>query len=174
GTLEDATGMDTDLPIRIRQAGSVAHQAADFGIFTRAIGGRDRMARRQEDQLNTSADKKGAAADENRVGSLTRKRREGRIDVPAGTNVENLDLQSHGTRSRFHVSQQGLGVCIGRIDEHGDVTGCGYQLAQKFHPFCYQLITKKIDARRVASGPAEVSDKTQPDRIFWDGKDDGD
>src|SRR5262249_54210174 len=131
-------------------------------------------ARRQEDQLNTSADKKGAAADENRVGSLTRKRREGRIDVPAGTNVENLDLQSHGTRSRFHVSQQGLGVCIGRIDENGRVTGCGYQLEQKFHPFCYQLITKKIDARRVASGAAEVSDKTQPDRIFWDGKDDRD
>ena len=88
-TLEDATGIDTDLTIRIRQAGSVAHQAADFGIFTRPIGGRDCMARRQEDQLNTSADKKGAAADENRVGSLTHKCREGRIEVPAGTDVEN-------------------------------------------------------------------------------------
>src|SRR4051794_39211427 len=85
-TLEDATGIDTDLTIHIRQAGSVAHQAADFGIFTRPIGGRDRMARRQEDQLNTSADKKGAAAHENRVGSLTRKCREGRIEVPAGTD----------------------------------------------------------------------------------------
>jgi len=57
-TLEDATGIDTDLTIRIRQAGSVAHQAADFGIFTRPIGGRERVARRQEDQLDTSADKR--------------------------------------------------------------------------------------------------------------------
>src|SRR5215510_10540888 len=55
-TLEDATSIDTDLTIRIRQAGSVAHQSADFGIFTRPIRGRDRMARRQKDQLDTSAD----------------------------------------------------------------------------------------------------------------------
>src|SRR5262249_42058151 len=49
-TLEDATRIDTDLTIRIRQAGSVAHQAADFGIFTRPIGGRERVARRQEEK----------------------------------------------------------------------------------------------------------------------------
>src|SRR5262249_14346416 len=147
-TLEDATGIDTDLTIRIRQAGSVAHQAADFGIFTRPIGGRQRVARRQEDQLDTSADKKRATADENRVGSIARKCCEGRIDSPAGTGMKGLDLQTHGARSRVHVSQYGLGVCVRRIDEHGDVTSCGYELAQEFQPFCYQLITEKIDAGR--------------------------
>src|SRR5215468_8775855 len=173
-TLEDATSIDTDLTIRIRQAGSVAHQPADFDIFTRPIRGRDRIARRQEDQLDTSADKKGAAADENRVGSLTRKCCEGRIDVLAGADVENLDLQSHGARSRVHVSQYRLGVCVCRIDEHGNATSCGYELAQEFQPFCYQLITEKIDARRVAARSSEAGDKTQPDRVFRDGKDDRD
>src|SRR5262249_7227547 len=173
-TLEDATRIDTDLTIRIRQAGSVAHQAADFGIFTRPIGGRERVARSQEDQLDTSADKKGATADEKRIGSIARKCCEGRIDVLAGAGIKGLDLQTHGARSRVHVSQYGLGVCVRRIDEHGDVTSCGYELAQQFQPFCYQLVTEKIDARRVAVGPGEAGDEAQPDRVFRDGKDDRD
>src|SRR5262249_62197703 len=44
----------------------------------------------------------------------------------------------------------------------------------EFQPFCYQLITEKIDARRVAARPSEAGDKTQPDRVFRDGKDDRD
>src|SRR5262245_19126854 len=173
-TLEDATRIDTDLTIRIRQAGSVAHQPADFGVFTRPIGGRERVARSQEDQLDTSADKKGATADEKCVGSIARKCCEGRIDVPAGADIKGLDLQSNGARSRVHVSQYGLGVRVRRIDEHGDVTSCGYELAQEFQPFCYQLIAEKIDARRVAAGTGEASDKTEPDRVFRNGKDDRD
>src|SRR5262245_2518471 len=173
-TLEDTTSIDTGLTIRIRHAGSVAHQAADFGIFARPIGGRERVTRRQEDQLDTSADKKETTADENRVGSIARKCCEGRIDVPAGADIKGLDLQSHGARSRVHVSQYGLGVCVRRIDEHGDATSCGYELAQEFHPFGYQLVAEKIDARRVAAGPGEAGDKAQPDRVFRDGKDDRD
>src|SRR5215475_9281619 len=173
-TLEDTTGIDTDLTIRIRQAGSVAYQAADFGIFTRPIRGRERVARSQEDQLDTSADKKGATADENRVGSVVRKCCEGCIDVRAGADIKGLDLQSHGARSRVHISQYGLGVGVRRMDEHGDATSCGYELAQELQPFCYQLITEKIDARRVAARPGEAGDKAQPDRVFRDGKDDRD
>src|SRR5262249_46188716 len=173
-TLEDATRIDTDLTIRIRQAGSVAHQAADFGIFTRPIGGRERVARSQEDQLDTSADKKGATADENRVCSIARNCCEGRFDVPAGADIKGLDLQSNGARSRVHVSQYGLGVCVRRIDEHGDVTSCGYELAQEFQPFCYQLITEKVDARRVAAGTGEAGDKGGAGGVFGNGKDDRD
>ena len=35
--LEDTAGIDADLTIRVRNAGSVAHQPAGFGIFTRRI-----------------------------------------------------------------------------------------------------------------------------------------
>ena len=44
-TLEDATGIDADLTPRFRNVGSVAHQAAGFGIVTPRICGGDRMAR---------------------------------------------------------------------------------------------------------------------------------
>ena len=82
--LEDAAGIDADLTIRIRNAGSVAHQPADFGISRDRISRRDRVARRQVDQLDTPAGEEGVGADEERVGPLARKRCEGRIDLAAG------------------------------------------------------------------------------------------
>ena len=149
GALEDATGIDADLTIGIRKAGAVAHQPAGFGIFTRRICRGDRMARRQVGQLDTPAGEKGVAADEEGVGPLARKRCEGRIDLAAGAGVEDLDLQPHGARSRFHVSQRGLGSrSIGRIDEHGHTSGSGHQLAQQFQPLCRQLSIEKIDTRQ--------------------------
>ena len=98
------------------------------------------MARRQVDQLDAPAVEQGTGADEKRVGSLAHKRCEGRVDLAAGAGVEDLDLQPHGARSRLHVSQCGLGSrSIGRIDEHGNASGRGHQLAQEFHPLCRQL-----------------------------------
>ena len=40
-TLEDTAGIDADLPMRICQARSVAHQPAGFDAFTRRIYRRD-------------------------------------------------------------------------------------------------------------------------------------
>ena len=133
------------------------------------------MARRQVDQLDTPAGEKGVAADEEGVGPLAHKSCEGRIDLAAGAGVEDLDLQPHGASSRFHVSQRGLGSrSIGRIDEHGNTSGCGHQLAQEFQPLCRQLSIEKIDPCQVAARPGEAGDKTKPDRVFGDDEDDGD
>ena len=102
------------------------------------------MAHRQKRQLETPAVEEGVGADEKGVGPLAHKSREGRIDLAAGAGVEDLDLQSHGAGSRFHVSQRDLGIPgIGRIDEHGHTSGCGHQLTQEFQPLCRQLLRSK-------------------------------
>src|SRR5262245_18814608 len=90
--LEDAAGVDTHLTVRIRQAGSVTHQPADFGILTSRIYRGNRVARRQLGQLDTSADQKGTGADEEDVGPLAHKVSEGRVDLAAGAHAEDLDL----------------------------------------------------------------------------------
>src|SRR5215510_2929015 len=72
GALEDATRIDAHLTPRIWKAGSVAHQAAGFGIFTRCIYRGDRVARRQVGQLDTPAGEKGVAGDEKPGFSRTR------------------------------------------------------------------------------------------------------
>jgi hypothetical protein len=75
--------------------------------------------------LNASADEKGTRADKKRIRTLAHNRCEGRIDLPAGAGVENLDLQPHGVSSLFHVPQRGLCIRnIGRIDEYGYMSDC--------------------------------------------------
>src|SRR5215831_1652353 len=54
--LENAAGIDAHLTICIRKAGSVTHQPASFRILTPRIYRRNRVARRQVGQLDTSAD----------------------------------------------------------------------------------------------------------------------
>jgi hypothetical protein len=109
-----------------------------------------------------------------RVGPPAHKSCEGRIDLAAGAGVKDLDLQPHGAGSRFHVSQRDLVTGTGRIDQHGNTSGSGYQLTQEFQPLCHQLSTEKIDSCQVAAWPGEASDKARPDRVFGDDEDDGD
>src|SRR4051812_14430794 len=67
GAPENATDIDTNLAIGIWKTGSVAYQAAGFGIFTRRIRRGQRVARRQESQLHSPTVEEGVAADEKRV-----------------------------------------------------------------------------------------------------------
>src|SRR5258706_1748530 len=115
------------------------------------------MARRQVDQLDTPAIEEAVAADENCVGPLAYKRCEGHIDLATGAGVEDLDLQSHGASSYFHISHRGVGSrSIGWIDEYRNSGGCGYQFSQDFQPSCSQLGIEKIDTRQVAARPGEA------------------
>jgi hypothetical protein len=88
---------------------SVAHQPTDFGKVTLVIYRGNSMARREVNQLDTPAGEKGVIANEQGVRSLAHKSCEGCIDLAAGACIEELDLQTDGASSRFHVSLVGLG-----------------------------------------------------------------
>src|SRR5262249_16724722 len=49
-----------------------------------------------------------------------------------------------------------------------------YQFVQKLQALCSHLSSEKINARRIAAWPGKAGDKSKPDRIFVDAKDDGD
>src|SRR5262249_34216974 len=123
----------------------------------------------------TPTDEEDVGTDEKRIGPLAHKSCEGRIDLAAGAGFENLNLQPHGAGSRLHVSQRGFGIdSICRIDEHGNASGCGHQLAQQLQPLCGQLGTENIDTCDVAARPREAGNKTKLDRVVADEEDDGD
>src|SRR5262249_17243844 len=89
------------------------------------------MVRRLMNELHASAVEKTIAADEQRVGPLTHKGGEGCIDLAAGAGFDDLDLQPHSASSRLHVSQSGFGIdSICRMDEHGNGSSCGNEIAQ--------------------------------------------
>src|SRR5260370_782972 len=149
------------------------NQSTGSANWTSRFVGGDCRAGRQFDYWGRPGRKKGVAADEQRIEPVADKSYEGRIDLAAGTRVEDLDFQPKGARRRFHISQRGLGInSKGRIDERRYASGCGHQLVQEFQPLCRQLIIEKVDARRVATWPGEAGNKAEPDRVFADIKDD--
>jgi hypothetical protein len=60
------------------------------------------------------------------------------------------------------------------VDEHGEASGCGDKFTQKAQPLCRHLVNKKIRACQITARPGKAGDKTKPDRISRDGKNDGD
>jgi hypothetical protein len=64
--------------------------------------------------------------------------------------------------------------CIGWVDKHGNTTGRGDQLTQKFQPLCRQFPGEEIDTGQAAARTREAGDKTKPDRVFVDVEDDRD
>jgi hypothetical protein len=56
------------------------------------------MKRCQLGQLDTPGGEKGAAADQESVGSIARRTCEDHYDLAAGVGVVNLDLQAHSAQ----------------------------------------------------------------------------
>ena len=103
--LRISAGILADLTKHVRNAGSVTHQAADLGVVAHGEHRGDHMARGERGELHTPAVIEPIGADKERVGPLTRKRCENRLDLAAGSGVEDLDFQSERGSGRIHVSQ---------------------------------------------------------------------
>ena len=56
--------------------------------------------------------------------------------------------------------------------EHSNTNGLGHQVMQEPQSLCRQVSIEKIDPGRVAARPCEAGDKTKPDRVIADAKDD--
>ena len=107
---------------------------------------------------------------------LAREGDEGCIDLADRRGIEDhLNLQPHSGGGFPHVPYRGLGGrSVGRIDEHGNTNGLGYQVMQQPQPLGRDVRDEKIDAGRIPAGPGEASDKTKLDRVFADTEDDRD
>ena len=131
------------------------------------------MACRQRGKLHAPADEEWVGADEKRVRPLVRKRCECRFDLLDRANLKGLDLQPDGAPGGLRLSHVVLGIVqVSRIDEHGDTSNRGHQLAQKFQPLWHQFTEEKIDPCEVAARPGEAGDKTKLNGVFRDQEDD--
>src|SRR6516165_2352451 len=92
GPLEKTARIAAELAIRIRQAPSIAHQPTDFRHLTHRICRGYPVDCRQLGQLDPPASEKRVTADQQRVGSLTHKASEHRLDFAASACVDDLDL----------------------------------------------------------------------------------
>src|SRR5262245_4581685 len=164
---EDLTDHDASMTKPIQNFGPVAHQTADFGIFTNGIDRGNCVAHRERRKLDAPAGDEAVPSDEQGVDRLAAKGCEGRLDLAASAGVEHLSLQSEGACSFGYVAQRGLGggsVC--RIGHHGDTSRLGHQIVQEPQPLGDDLLGEEIDASRVAAGPRQAGDKAKLDRVY--------
>jgi hypothetical protein len=119
------------------------------------------MARHRVDYLNPAAIEQRIPADEKRVGPFAHKTCKSRIDLPAGTGVEDLELQAHSASSQFRAFQRGLDNGICRIDQHGHTSCSGHQLTQQFQPLCCHLDVEKIGSCQVAVRTSEAREQAR-------------
>ena len=173
--LEDASGIDADLTISIRNVRSVAHQPAGLNIITLGKNRRNGMACRCDGKLHAPGVEKRVGANEDGIGALTHKTFKGSIDLAKGAGMEDLDLDPKGGSSRLYIFHRGLGGGrVGRIDENSHTCRSRHHFAQQPEPLCSQLGNEKIDTRRVAPRLGEAGDQTKPDGVVANAKDDRD
>ena len=92
-----------------------------------------------------------------RVGSLAHHGGEGRVDLAAGTGVDDLNLQSETARSFGYLLQRRLGIRrIGRIDQNDNSNRFGYQVVQEPQPLGHKFSEENIDAGQVAARPGKA------------------
>src|SRR5207237_953982 len=93
-TLEDFPGVDTGPAIRVADTRPVAHQAAGVDKLAREIDRRNRVARRERDELLAATEKKGIGAEREHADPLLTKAREGRINLGWGARIQDMDFYS--------------------------------------------------------------------------------
>ena len=107
--------------------------------------------------MASTAGEEPVRGDEQGVGLIALKSREGRLDFAAGAGVEHSNLQPEAACSFWHVPQNDLGDrSIGRIDKHGDTNCVGYQLMQQAQPLGQSLLDEIVDAGHIAARPGKA------------------
>src|SRR5262249_55503064 len=102
--LDNAAGINAELPEGIGNVGSVAHQAADFDGFTHRIASWDSMIRRELHQLDmVTVERRGRANKDSILPFVCYCFKCG-IDLTTAASIEGFYLKSYGTTGRIDVA----------------------------------------------------------------------
>src|SRR5262249_16742692 len=138
--LENPTRIDTELAVRIGQAGAVAHQASRCHDVARAIARGQRVARRHCSQLIAPGGEDRPGGAEQRVGPLRDEARERRVDVAFAACVLDVEMQAKYARSCLHVARFGLRSWIGWVDQDADRSGRWDEFVEQLQPFLCEFV----------------------------------
>src|SRR5215510_6096969 len=87
--------------------------------------------------------------------------------------MQDMQLHSEDAGRLLQVSQYGLGIGIGWVDERGNDGRRWYQLVRQLQSLRHYLHVQLGHARDVAAWPIEASDETELHRIAGGGEDNG-
>src|SRR5262249_12662710 len=171
--LENPAGVDAGLTVRFLSIAAVAHQTSGRGERSPLEDRGHSVVDRQGGELLGPAIEDCIGADHERAGSQLGQGREDRIEIAFGAGMQDMQLHSEDAGRRLQVSQYGLGIGIGWVDERGNDGRRWYQLVRQLQSFRHYLHVQLGHARDVAARPIEASDETELNRIAGGGEDNG-
>src|SRR5262245_51015421 len=111
----------------------VTDQAPVRRALARRVDGRQRVARRERDNLFAPADEESVGADQKRASSNLRESRKRGVNFFSGTGIQNIELQPERPCRIPHLSRFVLGKgSIGRVREERDDRDVWHQFVQQF------------------------------------------
>jgi hypothetical protein len=137
---ERRTDIDAHPAKSIRNVVAVTDQAAVGGILTKSINRRNRMTRRERNDLIAPAEKKSACADDERTCPLPHKARKCRVDVTRSADIQHNKLQAKSTRGRLHFVHL-RGIRNIQVHEQSDDGRIGDEFVQQRELLRHQIDT---------------------------------
>src|SRR5437764_377704 len=135
GTFQNSTSVDAGLTVLIDRAGSVAHQTASCGELAPTIDRWYCMERRQGGEFFASVHEDRIVGHYERANPFLNQRREGRVEIAFGADVQHKDVLPNAASCPLQVSNGRAGSLTVRVDQQRD-QGCrSRQLAQQLQPF---------------------------------------
>src|SRR5665213_61035 len=125
--------------IGVGKIGSIAHQSAALGGCSAGIDRRDRMLRRQRDDLRAAADKERPCSDNERAGALFGERGERGVDLGWRAGLGDDEPATESARSGLGPFRLRQAFRIVRVRQQGDDGRRGNQFMQQLQPFTRQI-----------------------------------
>ena len=163
-TLEQTGGIDAELAPSLCQIRPVAHQAARLRKFAKSGDGRNRVPRRQQDELIAPASQKRFSLQQEPADALFGNGCKSRVKLVIIADRQNLDLTSDAVRGRPHVPDFPLGRRSG-IHQHRQRPRGGNQLVQQLQTFRRYDVAEQVHAGEITLRPVEAVHETGIDRI---------
>ena len=127
--LENPASVDADLTVRIRGAGSVAHQAAGLGVLAQLINRRNFVACSKSRQSIAGEKEMRTTSDDQYACSLPNSGRECRFEVPFTPNRRKPDRYPNTTCRCLQLLHLKLHRVTGRVSEDSDRGSLRNQIA---------------------------------------------
>src|SRR5439155_13648601 len=127
---ENATGVDADLAIDLRNTDTVAYQASARSEFAKLIHGRYRMSRSQGNQFSASRVEKRSCGHRKRWNVLFSDCLKCCLDLLISIGSQNINLETSGCRSVLHLGKLALICWKVWVQEDADRYRLRHQLAQ--------------------------------------------
>src|SRR5262249_47179452 len=156
------------LSVCLYQARSVTDEPARHYELPMRVHGRNRMARRERNELLNPAVKKNIVTDEQRPGSCLDEIHERGVDLAVGAHFQYLYFYPDDRGRRLAVSSHYLGFRTARILKSADPRNDGYQLVQLRDPLGPEFNDDLVEAFQVAARSIEAGNEAELHRVSAD------